>query len=203
MISKFDSVLLDSRTRHACGPVRRQGVAFVLITAMLFVFVVSAAFTINYSYMQLVRTELRAATDAAAKAGAETLARTEDTTLARQEAIRYAAANRVGGQPFLLGNSDVEFGRVSSAGSGRWSFTSGGNSLNAVRINARTGNGAANAAIPLFFSSVLGRSSFTPAYSATAGQQQVEVCLCLDRSGSMLFDMTGTDYSYPPNNPRL
>ncbi len=180
---------------------KRRGAAFVLITAMLFVFVISAAFTINYSYMQLVRTELRAATDAAAKAGAEALARTEDTTFARQEAIRYAAANRVAGQPFLLGTTDVEFGQVSPQGAGRWSFTNNGGTLNAVRINARTGNGAANSAISLFFSSVLGRDSFTPAYSATAGQQEVEVCLCLDRSGSMAFDMSGTDWAYPASNP--
>ena len=197
------STLVERQARLRERMAERRGAAFVLITAMLFVFVVSAAFTINYSYMQLVRTELRAATDAAAKAGAETLARTEDTALARQDAIRYAAANRVGGQPFLLGSNDVEFGKVSPQGTGRWGFTSGGNTLNAVRINAKTGNGAANSAIPLFFSSVLGRGSFTPAYSATAGQQEVEVCLCLDRSGSMLFDMSGADWVYPPNNPLL
>jgi len=180
---------------------RRRGAAFILITAMLIVFVTAAAFTINYSYMQLVRNELRAATDAAAKAGAESLARTENQALARQAAIQYAAANRVGGQPFLLGSSDVEFGRVSPQNTGRWTFSTGGSTLNAVRINARTGTGAANSAIPLFFSQVLGRASFTPAYSATAGQQEVEVCLCLDRSGSMGFDMSGTDWAYAANNP--
>ncbi|MDZ4851220.1 MAG: vWA domain-containing protein [Pirellulaceae bacterium] len=182
---------------------RRRGAAFVLIAAMLFVFLISAAFTVNYSYMQLVRSELRAATDAAAKAGAETLARTEDTTLARQEAIRYAAANRVGGQPFVIGNNDVVFGKVTPQGAGRWTFQSGGTSLNAVRINARTGGNAANSAIPLFFSQVLGRSSFTPQHTATAGQQEVEVCLCIDRSGSMQFDMSGSDWAYAPNNPLL
>ncbi len=201
MLNDVHTVFLERETHLGNKATKRRGAAFVLITAMLFVFVISAAFTINYSYMQLVRTELRAATDAAAKAGAEALARTENTTLARQEAIRYAAANRVAGQPFLLGTNDVEFGRVSPQGVGRWNFKSGGNSLNAVRINARTGNGAANSAIPLFFSSVLGRDSFTPAYTATAGQQEVEVCLCLDRSGSMAFDMSGTDWAYAPGNP--
>jgi Ca-activated chloride channel homolog len=201
MITKTYAGLFEQRTHRDNQASKRQGAAFVLITAMLFVFVVSAAFTINYSYMQLVRTELRAATDAAAKAGAEALARTEDTAVARAEAIRYAAANRVAGQPFLLGANDVEFGRVLPQGTGRWNFTGGGNTLNAVRINARTGGNAANSAIPLFFSSVLGRANFTPAYSATAGQQEVEVCLCLDRSGSMGFDMSGTDWAYASSNP--
>jgi Ca-activated chloride channel homolog len=181
----------------------RRGAAMILFVAMIFAFVAVAAITVDYSYMQLVRTELRAATDAAAKAGAETLARTEDVDEARDEAIRYAAANRVGGQPFLLNPNDVVFGRVTPQSSGNWAFSSGGDTLNAVRINARTGGNAAHSAVPLFFSRVLGRDNFSPSYTATAGQQEVEVCLCLDRSGSMLFDMTGVDYAYAPNNPNL
>jgi Flp pilus assembly protein TadG len=58
----------------------RRGVAAILIVAMLFVFIVTAALTVDIAYMQLIRTELRACTDAAAKAGAEALARTEDPT---------------------------------------------------------------------------------------------------------------------------
>lgn len=200
---KADQIFPKREFVGRVGRSNRLGAAAVLIAAMMGVFVIAAAFTINYSYMQLVRSELRVATDAAAKAGAENLARTEDVAQARQAAIQYAAANRVGGQPFVLGSSDVEFGKVSPQGSGHWTFTTGGTTLNAVRINARTGTGASNAAIPLFFGQALGRSSFTPAYSATAGQQEVEVCLCIDRSGSMQFDMSGVDWVYPSGNPYL
>ncbi len=181
---------------------KRRGAAMVLIAAMIFVFVAVAAITVDYSYIQLVRTELRAATDAAAKAGAEALARTDDLDAAKAAAVQYAAANNVGGKPFLISTSDVELGKVSPQGSGKWTFSTGG-TPNAVRVNARTGGSYANGSIPLFFSRVLGPSSFTPSHVATAGQQEVEVCLCLDRSGSMLFDMSGTDYEYPSNNPNL
>lgn len=181
----------------------RRGAAAVLITVMLFVFVVTTAITVDYAYMQLVRTELRSATDAAAKAGAEALARTQDPAKAKQEAVRYAAANSVGGQSFRLREDDVVLGRVNLAQSGRWEFQAGAAPPNAVRINARTGNGAAQPAVPLFFSGVIGKSGFTPSYQATAGQQQVEVCLCLDRSGSMDFDMSGQEWAFPPNNPKL
>ncbi len=181
----------------------RRGSAAVLITFMMFVFVVTAAITVDYSYMQLVRTELRAATDAAAKAGAEALSRTQDTNIARNEAVRYASCNNVGGRPFRLNTSDITVGRVSSNGTGRWAFTANGTPPNAIRVNARTGGGAAQPAIPLFFSGVLGQSGFTPSYQATAGQQEVEVCLCLDRSGSMNFDMSGVDWSFPAGNPNL
>ncbi len=116
----------------------RTGSASVLIVTMMFVFIVTAAFTVDYAYMQLVRTELRSATDAAAKAGAEALSRTQDTNAARFEAIRYAAANSVGGRPFRLNNNDITIGRVSSNANGKWNFQAGGSPPNAVRVNSRT-----------------------------------------------------------------
>ncbi len=100
----------------------RTGSASVLIVTMMFVFIVTAAFTVDYAYMQLVRTELRSATDAAAKAGAEALSRTQSTSTAKAEAIRYAAANTVGGRPFRLTDNDITIGRVSANGNGKWSF---------------------------------------------------------------------------------
>ncbi len=184
-------------------PIVRRGAAAILILVMLAVFVTLAAITIDYSYMQLVRTELRAATDAAAKAGAEALGRMQDVTSAKQEAIRYAAANKVGGRPFAIAMNDLDIGKVVRNSNGRWNFQLNGTPPNAMRVNARTGGNAAQASVPLFFGQVLGQSTFSPSYQATAGQQDVEVCLCLDRSGSMLFDMSGNDYSYPPFNPRL
>lgn len=202
-IRKQNGLLSAHRSGRKSMGHHRRGAAFVMILAMLSVFVVVAALTIDYSYMQLVRSELRAATDAAAKAGAEALARTEDSAQARQAAIDVAFANRVGGRPFVLTSNDVIFGKVSPQASNKWTFQAGGNTLNAVRINAKTGANASNPAIPLYFGQVLGPSSFSPSYEATAGQQEVDICLCLDRSGSMLFDMSGNDWVYPPNNPNL
>lgn len=175
----------------------------VLIVFMLFTFIAAAAITIDFAYMQLAQAELRVATDAAAKAGAEALARTESKSKARAEAVRYAELNTVAGEPFLLRKSDVVVGRLAFGSNGRWDFVPNLNPPNAVRIDARTGKGARHPAIPLFFGRILGRENFTPSYQATAGQQQVEVCLCLDRSGSMLFDMSGDNNVYPPNNPYL
>ena len=194
-------------TRAALSSFRRGsmrvGSAAVLIVSMMFVFVIMAAFTVDYGYMQLVRVELRTATDAAAKAGAEALARTQDPDVARAEAVRYAAANTVGGKPFRLSANDVVLGRVSASNSGKWTFQPNATPPNAVQVAGRTGGDAAQPAIPLFFSGIVGKTAFTPSHQSTAGQQEVEVCICLDRSGSMTFDMTGEDYSFAPNNPLL
>ncbi len=181
----------------------RRGAAHILIAAMLFTFVVTAALTVDYSYMQLIRTQLQSSTDAAAKAGAEALSRTEDATAARNAAVYYAAKNKVAGKPFTIQPADVIIGRVTSGSNGKWQFSENGMPANAVRIDGKVADTAAHKAIPLFFAPALGHSKFSTKAQSTAGQQEVEVCLCLDRSGSMLFDMSGTDWVYPSGNPRL
>lgn len=191
--------MTQPRSRRRC----RRGVSLVVIVSLMVVFAVMAAIMIDYAYMQQIRTEMRTMTDAAAKAGAEALARTENVEEARAAAIRYAQLNPVANQPFQLDDEDIQIGRLAFNGSSRWEFQEDRSPFNAVRVLARTGDGASQAAFPLFFGSLLGKEAFAPSYQATAGQQSVEVCLCLDRSGSMLFDMSGVDYSYPPNNPNL
>ena len=181
----------------------RRGAAHVLIAAMMLVFLIAAAMSIDFAYMQLVRTELRTATDAAAKAGAEALARTQDANAAKAAAVAYANLNKVGGRTFQINANDVTLGRVTGQGNGTWTFTANTTPYNSVRVNSKIGNGGTTSAYPTFFGGALGHGDFTTSQQATAGQQEVEVCLCLDRSGSMMFDMTGDDWSYASGNPNL
>jgi Ca-activated chloride channel homolog len=185
------------------GGDHRRGAAMVLIAGMLFVFCMMAAITIDYAYMQLVRTEMRSAADAAAKAGAEALARTEDIEQARAAAVYVASLNRVGGDPLQIREADVLVGRLVANDQGRWDFAEDAVPPNAVRVVARTGGDALHPAIPLFVPGVHSQFTYAPGHTSTAGQQTVEVVLTLDRSGSMLFDMSGVSYEYPPNNPNL
>lgn len=182
---------------------QRRGVSAVLVVAMLFVFIVAAALTVDVAYMQLIRTELRVATDAAAQAGAEALARTEDTATAIAEAKTYARRNTVAGNPFRIRNGDVQLGRVELGATGKWEFTAGLTPPNSVRVLGRLADNARTKSVPLFFAPALGHANFSTEHSATAAEQNVEVCLCLDRSGSMLFDLTGVDFEYPQPHPNL
>lgn len=182
-------------------PSTRRGAAHILIAAMLFTFVLIAAMMVDFAYMQLTRTELRTATDAAAKAGAEALARTQDANQAIAAAVQYAALNKVANRNYSINTNDVVLGRVNGQNNGSWTFTANATPYNAVRVNAKIGNSGSFSAVPLFFGGATGRNTFSTNLQATAGQQEVEVCLCLDRSGSMMFDMSGTDWAYPPNNP--
>ncbi|MEZ6132031.1 MAG: VWA domain-containing protein [Planctomycetaceae bacterium] len=187
----------------ATGVVDRRGVSAVLVVAMIFVFIVAAALTVDVAYMQLIRTELRVATDSAAQAAAEALARTEDQAVALTTAKAYAARNTVAGSPLVLDDADVLFGRVALGAGGKWVFTQGLTPPNSVRVLGRIADDAATQAIPLFFAPALGHDDFSTEHAATASEQNVEVCLCLDRSGSMLFDMSGVEYIYTMPNPNL
>ncbi len=181
---------------------RRKGSTMALIAVLMGVFLLLAAITVDFAYMGLVQTELRIATDAAAKAGAEALSRTESIDAAKEAAVAYANANQVGKRPFQIRPDDVTVGKLEYQ-NGSWEFVASLDRPNAVRVQANTGGASLHPSVPLLFGSVLGTPSFSPKNFATAGQQDVAVCLCLDRSGSMLFDMSGVDYVYPKPNPLL
>src|SRR5262245_44770292 len=89
----------------------RQGAIVVLAALMIIVFLASVVFSVDVSYMQLTKAKLRTATDAAARAAGEGLSRVQDLNYARQAAKDIAAANKVAGQPLLLDDSDIVFGK--------------------------------------------------------------------------------------------
>lgn len=192
-------------TRHpvTCRPATRSGVSAILIVVLLFVFIVCAAMTVDIAYMQLIRTQLRAATDAAATAAAENLARTDNTEQAVRAAQDYARANVVAGNPFALSRSDIIFGRVRENVRGGYDFTAHQTPPNAVRVHGRLADDAATGPARLFFSRALGHGDFSTQLQAVAAANRVEICLTIDRSSSMSWDMTGLDWSYTGGHPLL
>ncbi len=167
---------------------RRQGAMLVLICVMIFAFMVTVAFSVDIAYMHLVKSELRTATDAAAKAAAEALARTQDIrqSLDRGEAI--AIENRVANQGLVLRDGDFSFGRSEVNASGKFVFTLGGTPSNCVRVAAKRDRSSPSGSVPLFFGRIFNISSFEPEEAATATYVQRDIVLVVDRSGSMLDD---------------
>ena len=177
---------------------QRKGAIIVLVAAMMMLLVVMSGFAVNVAYMQLVRTELRTATDMAARAGAEALSRTQDADQARTAAVNAAAGNMVAGESMLIRNSDVLFGQASLQADGRWNFTNGKQPFNSVRVTCSRQVGSNRGTVPLFFGGVMNPNTFAPANTATAAQLDRDIVLVLDRSGSMQWDLSGVDWSYPP-----
>ena len=187
--------------RHARSAPQRRGVIIVLIAVALVMLIAMVAFTVDIAYVQLVRTELRAATDAAAKAGVENLRRTQNSDSAVQACIAMAQQQTVGGRQLQLQAGDIVLGRVGQQADGSFLFSPGSTPFTAMRISPKFGPGQSNSALNLFFGGALGVPTISPDRSSVAAFTDIEVCLALDRSHSMCFDLSGVVWQYPPATP--
>lgn len=187
---------MKNRVSHlrSCGG-HRSGAMLVLIAITLPLILAMAAFAVDIAWMQLVRTELRTATDSASRAGTKALNLHQTEAAARAAAKEAASRNIVAGTPLLVQDSEIEIGFGSQAnGSSRFNFTAGGRPLNAVRVTGSRTGASAGGSVQLFLGKVLGVTEFQPSHIAASTQLDRDICLVVDRSGSM---MTYFDGTYP------
>ncbi|MEZ6136863.1 MAG: vWA domain-containing protein [Pirellulaceae bacterium] len=174
----------------------RRGAMLILVAFVIIILLIGAVFSVDVAYMHMVRAELRTATDAAARAGSEALARTQNPAAARAAAIDAAARNNVAGDGLTLRPGDVRIGGLTSTASGRFTFDPGGNPLTAVSVVGRRDNSSADGSVPLFFARIFSTNQFEPVQEATAAASVRDVALVLDISGSMsTITSTGTRLS--------
>lgn len=169
----------------------------VLIAVTIIILLVGAVFSVDVAYMHMVRAELRTATDAAARAGSETLARTQDQDAAVASAIAVASQNLVAGDGLSLAAGDVVLGSIRPATSGnRFEFVANQTPLTAVQVLGRRETGSLDGPVGLFFARVFSTNQFEPTERAVAAASVRDVALVLDVSGSMATaTSTGTRLS--------
>jgi Mg-chelatase subunit ChlD len=164
----------------------------VLIAICLPLCVIMAAFAVDVAWMQLVRTELRTATDAAARAGAKELSLSQSESAAKQRAKQAALRNEVAGSGLQLANNDIQIGASTQANpTAKFSFSANSTKPNAVRVKGRRTSGSLGGPVDLLFAGVLGVDDFEPEHTATSTQLDRDICLVVDRSGSMMWKLTG------------
>ena len=170
----------------------RRAAMLVLIAICLPLCVIMAAFAVDVAWMQLVRTELRTATDSAARAGSKELSLSQDIAAARQRAKQAALRNEVASEPLALADRDIQIGLSTQANStSRFAFASSDAKPNAVRVTGRRTEGSVGGPVDLLFAGVLGVREFEPEQVATSTQLDRDICLVVDRSGSMMWKLTG------------
>jgi Ca-activated chloride channel homolog len=112
---------------------------------------------------------------------------------ARQICQRHTVA----GEPLQIRNIDVQFGHASSNASGRYSFAANAQPTNSTRVHTsfvrRVGSVAALPALGQF----LGKEEFVLEEFSIATRVDNDICLVVDRSGSMAWDLSNDAYSYP------
>lgn len=183
----IDSILNSAVSKYAPArrPRHRRGAMMVVIAIMLIGFMIAVAFSVDIAQMHLTRSELRAATDAASKAAAQTLSITLDTNAAIARGQSIAAQNTVNGEPLLLDPTDFSFGRSEEQPSGKFHFAASGTPRNSVAVNGRRTFGSPSGPVPLFFGNIFGVQFFEPTSTATATYIERDIVLVVDRSGSM------------------
>jgi Mg-chelatase subunit ChlD len=195
-------MLTSSKSRH--GSLRlRNGAILPLFAFLLPVLLIFCGFAINLAYMQMVSTDIKIATDAAAHAGGRSMSIEQSTDAAIAKAEEIAQANTIGGRVLSIGNglSDelhVGFGlsQRGDNGYGMYQFTeiSKADVDNRVR-RANSVSVTTNAYLPLVFQSMnfsaFGGSmtNFGVLRRSIATQVDRDIALVLDRSGSMLWYM--------------
>lgn len=172
---------------------------------LLPVMLIFAAFAINLAYVELAKTELVVAADAAARAGGRELMVGGSVAAARAAAIDLAASNTVAHVPLQLSTSDVSPGiSTRPTQTSRYNFTPTTVNPNSIRVSAHRDALNANGPIPLLMPNFLGTTSVSTSHQATSTQLEVDIALVVDRSGSMAYaadetaDPTRPPYSAPP-----
>lgn len=180
------------------GRCHRRGAIMGLMALIFPVLVMLAAFAINSAHMQLTRTQLMVATDAATRAGGRAFSETQSVDSGIQAAAATAAMNVVNGEPLILktGDSDGEiiFGVGTQEGgvASRYGFSPlstaavrGGVTASAFKVIGNRTNGSLNSPVPLILPGLLGVKEFEVSWPSVAMQVDRDISLVLDRSGSM------------------
>ncbi len=166
-------------------PRRRRGTALVLIAVLMMIFLATAAISIDVAYMQLVRSELQASTDTAAKAAVVILGETGDINAARVKAMQIARLNTVAGRELLLDPQDIVFGSGQFGANGSIEFIPNATPYRAAQVTGRKLGASSSGSVPLFFGGVIGTPEFEAELQATAAFLDRDMVLVVDKSDSM------------------
>jgi Flp pilus assembly protein TadG len=153
--------MLSNRTRvHRA----RSGMMLIYHSIVLLALLAVASLAVDYAHVQLVKSQLQSAADAAALAGASSLGRGDSSSTAATTAKAAAADNKADGSAVSVAASDVTLGRWDESAH---VFTAGAAPSNAVMVaTARTA--ATSNPVALSFASIVGQKTCDAHASAVA-----------------------------------
>lgn len=178
----------------------RKGCIAVLMAFFLPILLVLSALCINVAYMQLTRTELMIATDAAARSGGRAMSELQNVEQAKAAAQATAALNNVAGSPLRVNyydyKNEIEFGDSNpKANSERFVFEKVDTNdvryqredATSIRITGALRKDSLGGQLKTLFPTfgMVESDSVDMAWSSVAMQVDRDIALILDRSGSM------------------
>jgi Ca-activated chloride channel homolog len=180
-------------------PIRtRRGAVIPMFALMLPIIIILAAIAINISYIELNRTEMYIASDAATRAAGREFMVTGDMAMARAKGRDAASRNAIGGKPLQLADDDFVFGEANRSNvSTRYDFTPGGGKPNAVEVTAKRTSGSLDGPLKMLLPNLVSTANVDSIQTARSNQIEVDIALVLDRSGSMAY-ASNEAAVYPP-----
>jgi Flp pilus assembly protein TadG len=195
----------------------RRGVAMVTVLVALVALIAAASLAIDVGLVWAARTQLQAATDAAALAGAANLIDKTGPSVTLSEAIAATQGQAGLNQSVAASSVNVENADIIV---GHWDLASrtfnssvdlnDPDAVNAVDVTSRS-DGVANSPVPAFMARVLGRDSFSVNAQATAylgyagrvGPGKLDLPIAIDccklRGPDCQADYCETITTNPPN----
>src|SRR4051794_25254491 len=136
---------------------RRRGLSLIWAMSVLSVLVVMASLAVDYGRVQVAKTQLREAADAAARAGASALG---SVSSVQDLAEQLAASNTCDGTPVTIDKkNDVDFGDWDPT-TRTFTVLNGNNRIYAHAVRVTCSRTTANGnPIPLMFGKILGQSA--------------------------------------------
>ena len=183
---------------------QRSGNIIVLSAGVLVLVMAFAAFSIDVGYLALTKGQLQSAVDAATLAGVMELNPHADQsaveTAVKDAVVEVAALNRIGNQPGLLidPDVDVQLGRRDwDAANSSFVFNFGPKAVpyNIIRVTGRLDEirtdeppYVEDRRLPMFFAPAINNEKVTMKVTSVATYQPRDMMLVLDYSGSMNDD---------------
>ncbi|MGD8450239.1 MAG: VWA domain-containing protein [Phycisphaerae bacterium] len=176
------------RRRHM-----RRAAVIVQVAVMSTLIMGFGALAVDVGMLYTSKTELQAAADAAALAGAAQLGgetEGDPEQLAREAAQEYAMKHRVAGDPVYLDQySDVELGKaVYNPATEKFEFQPGGSTYDSVRVTVKRTSESPSGPIPLMFANIYGAAEKDMWAQASAVLTPRDVAVVIDLSNSMCWD---------------
>ena len=171
-------------------PLARRGAMMPVVAFMLPLIIIFVGYSVNIAYMEMAQTELRLSCDSASKSALVNLGATQQQSTAISFGQSVSAHNTVGGHILSIPSSNFKFGNATKQGNGSYSFTIGGTPLNSIQVTA-------TATVALPFGALIPSGNYTCSEISFATRISHDIVLVLDRSASMSFDLSGSEFVYP------
>lgn len=175
---------------------QRNGSMLVLLIFVMIAILAVGSLAINKSYLNTAASDLKTATDLAAKSGAIGLGQTQSivkaTDLATEVLNQHNSVFGSSNDRFQL--VSIKFGNASKKSDGTLDFKENHTPSNAVKVVARYPKLWNGSLVPL---DMLQSGDMNLEVSSIAVRTDNDVCLVIDRSASMSWDLSNKEFSYP------